>query len=84
MAPGIRGHYSPGGAMLAVQAGVPIIPVAQNAGFFWGRRSFIKYPGTINVCIGPAIETQGRKIREVNREAEEWIENKMKMLARER
>ena len=84
MAPGIRGRYSPGGAMLAVQAGVPIIPVAQNAGHFWGRRSFIKYPGTIDVCIGPAIQTKGRKIREVNREAEEWIENKMKILAEER
>ena len=80
MAPGQKGRYSLGGAMLAIRAGVPIVPVAQNAGSCWGRRSFIKYPGTIDVSIGPAIQTRGREIREVNREAEEWIENKMRAL----
>ena len=80
MAPGEKGRYSPGGAMLAIRAGVPIVPVAQNAGSCWGRRSFIKYPGTIDVSIGPTIQTHGRKIREVNQEAEEWIENKMRAL----
>ena len=80
VAPGGRGRYSPGGAMLAVRTGTPVIPVAHNAGLFWGRRSFIKHPGTIQVSIGPAIQTQGRKPRAVNQEAEEWIENKMTAL----
>ena len=83
MAPGQQGSYSPGGAMLAIKAGVPIIPIAQNAGVYWGRRKFVKYPGTISVCIGPVIETKGKNIREVNREAETWIENKMKTLVSE-
>ena len=78
--PGLRGRYSPGGAMLAVRTGTPVIPVAHNAGLFWGRRRFIKHPGTIQVSIGPAIQTQGRKPRAVNQEAEEWIENKMTAL----
>ena len=80
MAPGVRGRYSPGGATLAVRSGTPVVPVAHNAGLFWGRRRFIKQPGTVQVCIGPAIQTQGRKPRAVNQEAEEWIENKMAAL----
>jgi 1-acyl-sn-glycerol-3-phosphate acyltransferase len=83
MKPGVRGHYSPGGAMLAARTGTPIIPVAQNSGLHWGRRRFVKHPGTIRVCIGPAIQAQDRKVREVNSEAEEWIENKMKELPSE-
>ena len=80
MAPGVRGRYSAGGAMLAVSAGIPIVPVAHNAGLFWARRSFIKRPGTVNVSIGPAIQTRGRKPRVVNKEVEEWIENEMAIL----
>jgi len=80
MAPGVRGRYSPGGAALAVRSGTPVVPVAHNAGLFWGRRRFIKQPGTVQVCIGPAIQTQGRKPRAVNQEVEEWIENKMAAL----
>jgi 1-acyl-sn-glycerol-3-phosphate acyltransferase len=80
MAPGVRGRYSPGGALLAVRTGTTIVPVAHNAGLFWGRRRFIKHPGTVQVCIGPAIQTQGRKARAVNQEAENWIENKMEAL----
>ncbi len=29
----------------------PVFPVALNSGLFWGRRSFLKYPGTIVVEI---------------------------------
>ena len=81
MVPGVRGRYFPGGAMLAVKAGVPVVPVAHNAGLFWGRRSFLKYPGTIRVCIGATIPTESRKARAVNQEAEEWIETTMVELA---
>ena len=81
VAPGVRGRYFPGGAMLAVKAGVPVVPVAHNAGLYWGRRSFIKRPGTIRVQIGPAIETAGRQIRAINQESEEWIETTMAKFA---
>lgn len=30
---------------------VPVIPIALNSGAFWGRRSFIKLPGTIDVVL---------------------------------
>ena len=80
--PGEQGRYFPGGAMLAVRAGVPVIPVAHNAGQYWGRRSFLKYPGTITVRIGPAIDTRNVKAREVNKAAAVWIEDTMQELYR--
>ncbi|MBF0460918.1 MAG: 1-acyl-sn-glycerol-3-phosphate acyltransferase [Magnetococcales bacterium] len=57
--PGTVGHYNAGGVMLAMAAGVPIVPVAHNAGLFWGRRSFLKKPGVIQLHIGQPIETRG-------------------------
>lgn len=77
VAPGKRGKYGPGGSLLAVKAGVPALPVAHNAGVFWPRSSFVKYPGTIQVIIGPAIESKGKTARELNNTVEEWIETAM-------
>ena len=65
--------FNVGGAMLAHKTGYPVIPVAHNAGDFWPRYSFFKYPGVIKVKIGPMIETQGRKAADINAEAEAWI-----------
>jgi 1-acyl-sn-glycerol-3-phosphate acyltransferase len=72
--PGTRRKYQPGGAWLATQTGVPVVPVAHNAGLYWGKNAFLKYPGTITMRIGPAIPTLGRDPAEVNAEAETWIE----------
>jgi 1-acyl-sn-glycerol-3-phosphate acyltransferase len=77
---GQRGKYQAGGAMLAVKAGVPVLPVAHNAGRLWGKSAFFKYPGSITVAIGPVIDTAGRKAGEVNAAAEAWIENRMESL----
>ena len=74
MSPGTRGTYRKGPATLAVHTGCHIIPVAHNAGDFWPRRSIIKYPGVIQLVIGPPIDTHGRSIAEVNTQAAEWIE----------
>lgn len=78
--PGKRGRYNPGGAMLAVKAQVPVVPVAHNAGVFWPRRGFLKIPGVIQVKVGPPIATQGRRPKQVATEAEEWIEQAMASL----
>lgn len=80
MPPGVRGKYNVGGAWLAVKAGVPVLPVAHNAGRLWGRNAFIKRAGEVTVVIGPPIPTAGRKATEVNAEAEEWIERQMESL----
>lgn len=80
MPPGVRGKYNVGGAWLAVKAGVPVLPVAHNAGRLWGKNAFIKRAGEVTVVIGPPIPTAGRKATEVNAEAEEWIERQMESL----
>jgi len=70
--------FSAGGAMLAQKTGFPVIPVAHNAGDYWPRYSFLKYPGTIKVKIGPVIESKGRKAADINAEAESWIAQAIK------
>ncbi len=76
--PGEVKKFNAGGAMLAQQTGCPVVPVAHNAGVYWPRYSFLKYPGTIKVKIGPKIESKGRKAHDVNAEAEAWIARAMK------
>lgn len=74
VAPGKRRRYQPGGAWLAVHAGVPVVPVAHNAGLLWPRYAFMKRAGTVTFRIGPPIPTRGRDPNQVIAEAEAWIE----------
>lgn len=71
---GTKRRYKLGGAMLAEKTGVPVVPVAHDAGLYWPRKSFIKYPGVVRLVIGRPIETRGKSAAEINREAEAWIE----------
>ncbi len=71
--PGKKVKYQVGGAVVAVHCGAKVLPVAHNAGYFWKKNSFLRYPGVIDVVIGKPIETTDRHPREVNKEAEEWI-----------
>ena len=52
---GRSGRYRRGGAALAVATGTPVVPVAHNAGECWPRNSFLKFPGTVTVQIGPEM-----------------------------
>ena len=54
-APGQVLPYQPGVAALYARTGAPVVPVALNSGLFWGRRGFIKRPGTIVVEFLPAL-----------------------------
>jgi len=75
--PGQKGRYMPGGGMLAHKARCPVVPVAHNAGEFWKRNAYLKYPGIIQVRIGPPIDGAAHSASEINRLAEEWIEAQM-------
>ncbi len=79
-APGAKGKYRAGGAMLAERAHAPVVPIAHNAGYYWPRRGFLKKPGTIRMVIGPVIETEGLSAGEINRRAERWIEDTVAQL----
>ena len=68
-------RYGMSGALLAEAAGLPVVPVAHNAGDYWPRRSWRKRPGTIRVVIGPPIPTAGVDPRLVNERTQRWIED---------
>lgn len=81
VAPGKRGRYRIGGAVLAERSGHPVVPVAHNAGEYWPRRSFIKRPGTIEVVIGEPIVTDGKDAATILKQAETWIESTMERIS---
>jgi 1-acyl-sn-glycerol-3-phosphate acyltransferase len=84
VAPGKRGRYGIGGALLAARSGMPILPIAHNAGEYWPRYAFRKRAGTVRVVIGPLIATRGRDAISVNNEVESWIEGQMRLISPER
>ncbi len=80
-APGEKKKYMIGGALLAEKSGYPVIPVAHNAGEFWKRNAFIKYPGTIQVRIGEMVDSKTLSARELNQTMQNWIEGQMDLIS---
>jgi 1-acyl-sn-glycerol-3-phosphate acyltransferase len=80
VAPGERRGYHAGGAWLAVQTGVPVLPVAHDAGMLWRRNALFKRPGLVTVSIGEPIPPQDLTSQELNARVEEWIEAEMQRL----
>jgi 1-acyl-sn-glycerol-3-phosphate acyltransferase len=80
MPSGKMGRFGVGGAKLAVEAGVPVIPVAHDAGKAWPRHGFIKYPSVIKLVIGPAINSQHKTPVELNQLAHQWMAGQMQAL----
>ena len=73
-------RYGVSGALLAKGTTKQVLPVAHNAGYFWGRRSLVKKPGMITFSIGEQISTKGLSISEINERAQGWIEGEIKRL----
>jgi 1-acyl-sn-glycerol-3-phosphate acyltransferase len=53
--PGRHPPLQPGVAALASRTGLPVVPVMTDSGRFWGRRSFRKTPGSIQIIIQPPL-----------------------------
>jgi len=74
---GTIGKFSRGGTALAVNAGLPVLPIAHNAGKFWPKTGWGKRAGTIEVVIGEPMYANGtgpRAIAELNDRAAAWNE----------
>ena len=71
--PGQHKPFKIGGAILAAQTGYAILPVAHNAGEFWPRHSWIKWPGKIKVVIGEPILPGERKADEIIKQVDAWV-----------
>lgn len=74
------GNYARGGAEIACTAGVPVLPVAHNAGELWPVSRLLKTPGTLTVVIGLPITTVGRNSKELTDEVKSWIENEIQKM----
>ena len=77
MPPGQTRRYGMGGAVLASETGVPVVPLAHNAGRFWLQGRFDILPGTFRMRIGPPIDTRGLSPEEINARAKAWINQAM-------
>jgi len=77
---GTRAHYKSGGARLAIALGIPIVPVAHNAGYLWPTGVLGKRSGTVTVSIGPPIRPVGDDMQRLIGEVESWIENEVARL----
>jgi len=77
---GTHAHYKTGGARLALSLGIPIVPVAHNAGYLWPKGVLGKRPGTVTVSIGPPIAIDGKDMQRLTNEVESWIENEVARL----
>ena len=71
-------RYGISGALLAKGTVTPVLPIAHNAGYFWGRRSLIKRPGKITFSVGSQLTTEGLSVDEINQRAQDWIEKEIK------
>ena len=74
-------RYGISGAALAQDAGVPIVPVAHNAGDLWRSREFSMRPGTVHFWIGPPIDATARSPKDTNLIVQDWIEGKMREIS---
>jgi 1-acyl-sn-glycerol-3-phosphate acyltransferase len=80
--PSRRSKYKTGGARLAIELGVPVLPVAHNAGYLWPKGLFGKRAGTLTVSIGKAIPSLGKDAQTLMAEVETWIEAEVARLGR--
>ncbi len=78
---GKRGRYKSGGSRLALRLGVPVVPIAHNAGELWPRTKLPQRPGLITVSIGPPIASAGRTAEQIMSEVESWIESEMRRIS---
>ena len=72
MPPGIAGKFAAGGARLAADNNLPLVPVALNSGGCWPRRGVVKTPGEITVSIAPPLAAAPPA--EAAAKAKAWIE----------
>ena len=71
---GETSKFARGGSNLAIEAKVPVVPIAHNAGQCWPADKFIKRPGTVTVSIGKPIDSTQLDSKTLTNQAKEWID----------
>ncbi len=71
---GQTGKFNRSGAALAIATNAPLLPITHNAGVCWPAHKMIKYPGTIHVVFGKAIDPAGYDSKTLTNEVQNWME----------
>ncbi len=82
VAPGEKKRYGVGAGALAEETGFPLVPIAHNAGLFWPRKTIKKFPGTVQLVVGPPVDPKGKTAAEITAIVEQWIETTADKLLR--
>jgi 1-acyl-sn-glycerol-3-phosphate acyltransferase len=77
---GRQNDYKVGGALMAIKAKAPIVPVAHNSGDAWGASANPANRGLVTISIGPVIDTAGLGAADATARAERWIEAEMRRI----
>ena len=73
------GKFGNGGSVLAVNTGVPVVPICHNSGMYWKNKSFKKVAGKISVVIGEPIS--GTNAKEITKQAQMWVDKTYKEIS---
>lgn len=77
--PGEIKKYARTAFKLAIDTGVPLLPIVHNSGTFWRKKDFVK--GTIKIVIGDPINTRsGQSAEQLAAEVEGWSRTTLKTL----
>ena len=76
---GKAGLYEIGVFALYESTGLPVVPVALNSGLFWPRKSWLKYPGIVDIHFLEPIQP-GLTRKQFMAKLEQQIESKMAVL----
>lgn len=71
VAPGSIRKYTRTGSKLAIQAGVPILPIVHNSGDCWSPKRWFR-PGKIILRVGKPIDSAGKDPALLTSEVEKW------------
>lgn len=75
---GKTSRFGKSGALLAKEAGVPLVVIAHNAGEFWSRKSLMVHSGKIKVIVSKPIMPEGKTADEMLAESKAWMEKTMR------
>lgn len=81
--PGEEKTFSKSAARLAEASGVPIIPVAHNAGTVWPTKGPAK-SGHIMVRVGRSFSSNGRSVENLHKDVSTWIQTHRRALEAKR
>lgn len=77
---GTRVRYKTGAARLAIAMGVPVLPIAHNAGWIWPKGTMGKRSGTVTLSIGKPILPDAMDPAQLTHAIENWIEGEVQRL----